>query len=87
MLAEIKHAGGVIRRPFEAKRRLFVAKFKILLLPAMRAGNMKTHKMRGFTGCTLNLTGASHFWRGATDGLWPSRGPSTAEACMQASLA
>ena len=33
MLAEIKHAGGIIRRPFEAKRRLFVAKFKILLLP------------------------------------------------------
>ena len=73
MLAEIKHAGGVIRRPFEAKRRLFVAKFKILLLPAVRAGNMKTHKMRGFTGCTLNLAGASHFGRGATDGLWPDR--------------
>ncbi|CTU87334.1 Uncharacterised protein [Escherichia coli] len=49
---------------------------------------MKTHKMRGFTGSTLNLTGASHFGRGATDGLWPDRAFNTliAQECRRAFL-
>jgi hypothetical protein len=44
MFAKINNAGRIARRPFEPEWRLFIAEFKILLFPTMRAGNMEAQK-------------------------------------------
>ncbi|ESD39195.1 hypothetical protein HMPREF1602_03510, partial [Escherichia coli 907889] len=77
MFTEVENAFGAVLLPFKAKRRGFIAKFQILLLPTVWAGHIKTHEMRRLVGRFFDLAGAFDFRRRAANGFGPYRALNT----------
>ncbi|EHW51738.1 hypothetical protein ECDEC9D_2543 [Escherichia coli DEC9D] len=73
MFTEVENTFRAVLLPFKPKRRGLIAKFQILLLPTVRAGHIKTHKMRRLVSGFFDLAGAFDFRRRAANGFWPHR--------------